>query len=165
MRFRTLAVVPLVAAALLGTTAAAWPPATAPLPQAPPALTSSALSARYAADAAAIGWAAREAARDGDSQLAGALDTLRTQHVLFFSASAQGLAAMVIGNLATATRVAILVPGSDTTLTTFFSRGRRPPAAARPRWRPRRTGSIRGRGWPSSPGSAIPPRPCSARAS
>jgi len=123
MRFRTLAVVPLVAAALLGTTAAAWPPATAPLPQAPPALTPSALSARYAADTAAIGWAAREAARDGDSQLAGALDTLRTQHVLFFSASGQGLAAMVIGNLATATRVAILVPGSDTTLATFFSRG------------------------------------------
>ena len=30
---------------------------------------------------------------------------------------------MVIGNLATATRVAILVPGSDTTLPTFFSRG------------------------------------------
>jgi hypothetical protein len=33
------------------------------------------------------------------------------------------VAAMVIGNLATATRVAILVPGSDTTLATFFSRG------------------------------------------
>jgi hypothetical protein len=30
---------------------------------------------------------------------------------------------MVIGNLATANRVAILVPGSDTTLATFFSRG------------------------------------------
>jgi len=30
---------------------------------------------------------------------------------------------MVLGNLATATRVAILVPGSDTTLATFFSRG------------------------------------------
>jgi hypothetical protein len=30
---------------------------------------------------------------------------------------------MVIGDLATATRVAILVPGSDTTLATFFSRG------------------------------------------
>ena len=30
---------------------------------------------------------------------------------------------MVIGNLATAKRVAILVPGSDTTLATFFSRG------------------------------------------
>ncbi|HLN69635.1 MAG TPA: alpha/beta hydrolase, partial [Streptosporangiaceae bacterium] len=123
MRLRTLAVVPLAAAALFGTTAAAWPAATAPLPQAPPTLTSSALSARYAADAQQIGWAERAAARDGNSQLAGALATLHTQHVLFFSSSGQGLAAMVIGNLATATRVAILVPGSDTTLATFFSRG------------------------------------------
>jgi hypothetical protein len=123
MRFRTLAAVPLVAAAMLGTTAAAWPDATAPVPQAPPALTSSALSARYAADAQAIGRAEREADSDGNSQLASALVTLRTQHVLFFNSSGQGVAAMVIGNLATATRVAILVPGSDTTLATFFSRG------------------------------------------
>jgi hypothetical protein len=123
MRLRSLAVVPLIAAALFGTTAAAWPPATAPLPQAPPALMASALSARYAADAREIGWAEREATRDGDSQLAGALAELRTQQVLFFSSSGQGLAAMVIGNLATAARVAILVPGSDTTLATFFSRG------------------------------------------
>jgi Alpha/beta hydrolase len=123
MRLRSLAVVPLVTAALFGTTAAAWPPATAPLPEAPPALTSSALSARYAADAQAIGRAERQAAGDGDTQLASALATLLPQHVLFFSASGQGLAAMVIGDLATATRVAILVPGSDTTLATFFSRG------------------------------------------
>jgi hypothetical protein len=123
MRLRTLAAVPLVAAALFGTTAAAWPAATAATPQAPPALTASALAARYTADAQAIGTAERTAAREGNSQLAGALVTLRAQHVLFFSPSGQGVAAMVIGNLATATRVAILVPGSDTTLATFFSRG------------------------------------------
>jgi hypothetical protein len=123
MRLRTLAAVPLVAAALLSTTAAAWPAATAATPQAPPALTASALAARYAADAQAIGTAEHTAARDGNSQLAGALVTLRTQHVLFFNPSGQGVAAMVIGNLATATRVAVLVPGSDTTLATFFSRG------------------------------------------
>jgi len=123
MRFRTLAAAPLLAAAMLGTTAAAWPNATAPVPQAPPAMTSSALSARYAADAKAIGRAEREATSDGNSQLASALTILRTQHVLFFNSSGPGVAAMVIGNLATATRVAILVPGSDTTLATFFSRG------------------------------------------
>jgi Alpha/beta hydrolase len=123
MRVRTLAVVPLAAAALFGTTAAAWPSNTAAVPQAPPALTSSALSARYAADAQAIGTAERAAARDGDRALAGALAMLRTQHVLFFNPRGQGVAAMVIGNLATTTRVAILVPGSDTTLATFFSRG------------------------------------------
>src|SRR5579863_3402375 len=123
MRLRTLAAVPLLAAAMLSTTAAAWPSATAAVPQAPPALTSSALAARYTADAQAIGTAERAAVRGGNSQLAGALATLRTQHVLFFNPSGQGVAAMVIGNLATATRVAILVPGSDTTLATFFSRG------------------------------------------
>jgi hypothetical protein len=123
MKLRTLAAVPLVAAALFGTTAAAWPAADAATPPALPALTSGALDARYAADAHAITAADRTAARDGDSQLADALATLRTQHVLFFNPSGQGVAAMVIGNLATATRVAILVPGSDTTLATFFSRG------------------------------------------
>ena len=123
MRLRYLAAAPLVAAAMFGTTAAAWPSATADPPPAPPALTSSALSARYAADARAVGTAERAAARDGDSQLAGALATMRAQHVLFFDPNGQGVAAMVIGNLATAKRVAILVPGSDTTLATFFSRG------------------------------------------
>jgi hypothetical protein len=123
MRLRYLAAGPLVAAAMFGTTAAAWPSSTAAMPQAPPALAASALSARYAADAQAIARAERTAARDSDSQLAGALASLRTQHVLFFNPSGHGVAAMVIGNLATATRVAILVPGSDTTLATFFSRG------------------------------------------
>jgi hypothetical protein len=130
MRFRYLAAAPLVAVAMFGTTAAAWPSATAAMPQPPPALTASALSARYAAGAQAIAGAERAAARDGDSQLAGALASLRTQHVLFFNPSGQGVAAMVIGNLATATRVAILVPGSDTTLATFFSRGSSSPGGA-----------------------------------
>ena len=123
MRLRYLAAAPLVAAAMFGTTAAAWPSSTAAMPQAPPALTASALSARYATDARAIAGAERTAARHGDSQLASALARLRPQHVLFFNPNGQGVAAMVIGNLATANRVAILVPGSDTTLATFFSRG------------------------------------------
>ncbi len=123
MKARYLAAAPLLVAAMFGTTAAAWPSATADPPQAPPALTASALSARYAADHQAIGTAERAAAREGDSQLAGALATLDTTQVLFFDPAGQGVAAMVIGNLATATRVAILVPGSDTTLATFFSRG------------------------------------------
>ena len=54
MRLRYLAAAPLLAAAMFGTTAAAWPSATADPPQALPALTASALSARYAADAEAI---------------------------------------------------------------------------------------------------------------
>jgi len=114
---------PLVAVAMFGTTAAAWPSSTAAVPQAPPALTASALSDRYTAEARAIKTAERAAIRHRDSQLASALASLAPRQVLFFNPDGQGVAAMVIGNLATATRVAILVPGSDTTLATFFSRG------------------------------------------
>ncbi len=130
MRVRSLAVAPLVAAAMLGTTAAAWPSSTAAVPQAPPALTASALSARYAAGKTAITRAEATAARDGDHQLAGALAGLRTRQVLFFEPNGAGVAAMVIGDLATAHRVAIVVPGSDTTLATFFSRGPESPGGA-----------------------------------
>ena len=124
MNLRRLAVVPLAAMAMFGTAAAALPGAgQADLPQPLPALTSQALAARYAADARAIASADGAAARAGDTALAGALATLHTRHVVFFDPRGQGLAGVVIGNLATAQRVAILVPGSDTTLSTFFSRG------------------------------------------
>lgn len=125
MRFRRLAIVPLAAALVLGTAAAAFPagPSPAGQPPPPPALTGPALSARYAADARAAAADARRAARAGNTQLAGALTTLRTRQVLFLDPRGQGLAAIVVGDLAAARRVAILVPGSDTTLSTFFSRG------------------------------------------
>src|ERR1700750_3174371 len=123
MRLRYLAAAPLVAVAMFGTTAAAWPSGTAAVPQAPPALTVSALSDGYTAEARAIKTAERAAIRHRDSQLASALARLAPRQVLFFNPNGQGVAAMVIGDLATATRVAILVPGSDTTLATFFSRG------------------------------------------
>jgi hypothetical protein len=78
---------------------------------------------RYRASAQEIASAARTASQAGNTQLASALRILGTRQVLFFSPQGQGLAGVVIGDLATATRVAILVPGSDTTLSTFFSRG------------------------------------------
>jgi hypothetical protein len=130
MKLRSLAVVPLVAAAMLGTTAAAWPSSTAATPQPSPALTASALSARYAATRSAITEAGQTAARAGGRQLAGALASLRPRQVLFFNPNGAGVAAMVIGDLATANRVAIVVPGSDTTLATFFSRGPESPGGA-----------------------------------
>jgi hypothetical protein len=130
MRLRSLAIVPLVAAAMLGTTAAAWPSSTAAAPPPPPALTTSALSARYAADAKAVAKAEATAARDGNRQLAGALASLRSRQVLFFNPNGAGVAAMVIGDLATAHRVAIVIPGSDTNLATFFSRGPESPGGA-----------------------------------
>ncbi len=88
-----------------------------------PALTTPALSARYAADSRAIAAAMRAARRSGDTARAGALAAMRRRQFLAFDPRAQGLAVEVIGNLATARRVAILVPGSDTSLTTFDSRG------------------------------------------
>src|SRR5690348_3729048 len=130
MNLRALAVAPLVAAAMLGTTAAAWPSTTAAKPQAPPALTVTALSARYAATRTAVIKAEATATRDGDRQRAQALAGLRSRQVLFFNPNGAGVAAMVIGDLATAHRVAIVVPGSDTDLTTFFSRGPESPGGA-----------------------------------
>jgi alpha/beta hydrolase family protein len=124
MNLRRLGVVPLAAVAVFGTAAAALPGAgQADRPPPLPALTSQALAARYAADARAIARDAGAATRAGDTKLAAALATLRTRQVVFFDPRGRGLAGVVIGDLATARRVAVLVPGSDTTLSTFFSRG------------------------------------------
>src|SRR5262245_39317803 len=126
MNLRRLVVALAAVAALFATSAAAFPAAgagEADRPQPLPALTSQALSQRYHANARAIARDARAARQAGNAQLTGALGALRTRPVLFFDPRGQGLAGVVIGNLATAPRVAILVPGSDTTLSTFFSRG------------------------------------------
>lgn len=113
MRLRRLALVPLAAALIAGTAAAAFP--SGPPPSGPPpslpALTGPELSARYAADARAVTGAGS------------AYAAFRNRQVLFLDPRGPGRAAVVTGNLATARRVAIIVPGSDTTLATFFSRG------------------------------------------
>jgi hypothetical protein len=88
-----------------------------------PAFTTHALAARYAGNSAAIARAERSAERSGDPALARALAAMRGRHFLSFDPRGPGEAIEVLGNLATATRVAILVPGSDTSLATFFSRG------------------------------------------
>jgi hypothetical protein len=127
MRLRRIgavgAVTAAVAATVFATTAAVFPSAPTDPMQPLPAFTTSALTARYAASSAAIAKAARSAQRSGDPALARALDTMRGKHFLSFDPRGQGEAIEVVGDLATATRVAIMVPGSDTSLTTFFSRG------------------------------------------
>jgi len=127
MRLRRIgaaaAVTAAVAATVFVTTAAVFPSGQADRMQPLPALTSSALTARYAANSAAIATAARSARRSGDPALARALGAMRGKHFLSFDSRGQGEAIEVVGDLATATRVAIMVPGSDTSLTTFFSRG------------------------------------------
>jgi hypothetical protein len=127
MKLRRLAVSSAAVALLatIATVAVALPAAAAQADPPPPlpALTSQALSARYHADAQAVAADARTARQAGNAPLASALEALGAHQVLFFDPRGQGLAGVVFGDLASASRVAILVPGSDTTLTTFFSRG------------------------------------------
>jgi len=78
---------------------------------------------RYATNAHQILRVTGAARRAGDTSLVRALNGMRGQHFIDFNARGQGLAVEVVGDLATAARVAILVPGSDTSLTSFDSRG------------------------------------------
>ena len=134
MRLRRIATATAVAAAaaatVLATTAALSPAAPSDPMQPLPALTSQALAARYATDSAAIARAAGSAQRSGDPALARSLDALRGRHFLSFDPRGPGEAIEVLGDLATATRVAVLVPGSDTSLATFGSRGTASPGGA-----------------------------------
>jgi len=123
MKLRRTTVIAAIAAAVAATTAAVYPSAPADRLQPTPALTAPALAARYTADAHRIARAAAAASRAGNTGLAHELDAMRRGHYLDFDAAGQGLAVEVFGDLATATRVAILVPGSDTSLATFDSRG------------------------------------------
>lgn len=123
MRLRRMTAFAAIPIAVLATTAAVLPGGPVDRPQPLPALTSRALAARYAADSQMVARAARAAGRAGNGGLARSLEAMRGQHFIDFNPRGQGLAAEVIGNLARARRVAILVPGSDTSLATFDSRG------------------------------------------
>jgi hypothetical protein len=118
------------AATVMATTAAAFPAVPVDQSQPFPALTAQALAARYAEDSRMIAQDARAASRSGNQGLARELDAMRGDHFIDFNPRGQGLAVEVIGNLAQATRVAVIVPGSDTTLATFDSRGTASPGGA-----------------------------------
>jgi alpha/beta hydrolase family protein len=128
MKLRRITAIAAIAAALAATTAAVYPRPPADRLQPMPAFTATALAARYSADAHRIALASAAARRAGNTALAGSLAAMRGHQFLDFNPRGQGLAVEVFGNLATATRVAILVPGSDTSLTTFDSRGTASPA-------------------------------------
>jgi hypothetical protein len=118
------------AATVIATTAAAFPAVPVDQSQPFPALTAQALTARYAEDSRMIAQDARAASSAGNQGLARSLDALRGDHFIDFNPRGQGVAVEVIGNLAQATRVAVIVPGSDTTLATFDSRGTASPGGA-----------------------------------
>ncbi len=121
MRAGRVVPVVLACAALVLCTAAAGRASARPIPLRPlPALTRQALAARYTADRLAIGAAA---SRARDPRTAGRLRALAAPDRTFLDFDARGRAVEVIGDLAAARRVAVLVPGADTTPATFDSRG------------------------------------------
>lgn len=97
-------------------------------PGALPALSMSTIAVRYKANRRAIERALRTSERVQDTERAQALQGLLSpgRNFLFFDPRGSGRAVEVVGDLARARRVAVLVPGADTTLSTFDQRGDRP---------------------------------------
>jgi hypothetical protein len=121
MKARRVTLLTLTGAALALSTAAGGDASSGPLPLRPlPTLTGRALPARYAAERAAIVSAARGTEDPGT---AWRLRALAAPGRTFLDFDPRGRAVEVVGDLATARRVAVLVPGADTTLSTFDSRG------------------------------------------
>ncbi|MEV6763961.1 alpha/beta hydrolase [Streptomyces sp. NPDC051105] len=121
LRRTTLAAL-LTAAVVLPLSAATRPPIPAPAPadlSAP--LTPAAVTTAYQANRENAVEAARMAAAHGDPSRAAADRALASpsRRLLHFDARGTGQATEVFGDLAHAGRVAVLVPGSDTTLDTY----------------------------------------------
>ncbi|MFE4993981.1 alpha/beta hydrolase [Streptomyces mirabilis] len=118
---RTLLAALVTAAVVVPVSAAARPriPAPAPAALAPP--TTATLDKAYTANRANAAEASRMAAAHGDRTRAAADHAMAapSRHFLTFDGRGQGLAVEVLGDLAHADRVAVLVPGSDTTLETY----------------------------------------------
>ncbi|MFF0225697.1 alpha/beta hydrolase [Streptomyces sp. NPDC004629] len=94
-------------------------PAPVPAPLAPP--TARTLSEAYAANRANAARAARMAAAHGDHRRAAADRAIAApaRRFLVFDGRGSGRATEVFGDLAHADRVAVLVPGSDTSIDTY----------------------------------------------
>ncbi|WP_435838630.1 alpha/beta hydrolase [Streptomyces achromogenes] len=112
----------LAAAIVLPLTGAARPTVPAP----PPAtlttpLTPATLASAYEANRKNAAEAARMAAAHGDTHRAAADHALAapSRHLLAFDGRGSGQATEVIGDLTHARHIAVLVPGSDTTLDTY----------------------------------------------
>nr|WP_107436157.1 alpha/beta hydrolase [Streptomyces hyaluromycini] len=119
---RTTLAALLLAAVVLPLSAATRPRIPAPLPAALPApLTPAALATAYEANREDAAEAARMAAADGDVSRAAADRALASpsRRLLRFDARGDGQVTEVFGDLTHATRIAVLVPGSDTTLDTY----------------------------------------------
>ncbi|MGW5760246.1 alpha/beta hydrolase [Streptomyces tendae] len=100
---------------------AARPEIPAPAPAALAAPTAATLENAYAANRANAAQASRMAADHGDRHRAAADRALAdpSRHLLAFDGRGAGLVTEVLGDLAHADRVAVLVPGSDTGIDTY----------------------------------------------
>ncbi|GAA2414106.1 alpha/beta hydrolase family protein [Actinomadura vinacea] len=97
-------------------------------PAAVPSLSSATLDVRYVAERRLIEGALRTAREVGDRDRARALGGfLRPgRRFLFFDPRGRGRAIEVVGDLAAARRIALIVPGADTTLSAFDRRAGKP---------------------------------------
>ncbi|MEV6181785.1 alpha/beta hydrolase [Streptomyces sp. NPDC052015] len=118
---RALLAVLVTAAVAVPLTAAARPGIPAPAPAALPPVTATTLEQAYAANRANAELAARMAAAHGDAHRATADRELAapSRKLLSFDGRGAGRVTEVFGDLARADRVAVLVPGSDTSLDTY----------------------------------------------
>ncbi|MGI5208093.1 alpha/beta hydrolase [Spirillospora sp. CA-108201] len=97
-------------------------------PVAVPRMAPSTLDVRYAAERRSIEEALKTAEKVGDTDRRKALGAFLQpgRRFLYFDPRGRGRAIEVIGDLARARRVAVLVPGADTTLSAFDKRGGKP---------------------------------------
>ncbi|MFD5969227.1 alpha/beta hydrolase [Streptomyces sp. NPDC060311] len=111
----------IAGAVALPLSGAARPEIPAPAPAALAAPTAATLEKAYAANRANAAQASRMAADHGDRHRAAADRAMAapSRHLLAFDGRGAGLVTEVLGDLAHAGRVAVLVPGSDTTIDTY----------------------------------------------
>ncbi|WP_405919883.1 alpha/beta hydrolase [Streptomyces longwoodensis] len=118
---RALLAALVVAALVVPLSGAARPGIPAPRPAALAPVTAATLTQAYAANRANAALASRMAAAHGDGHRAAAERALAAPGgaLLAFDGRGPGLVTEVFGDLAHADRVAVLVPGSDTSLDTY----------------------------------------------
>lgn len=118
----------VVAALVLPLAAAGRSVTPAPVPPTLPAIAAGTLDARYTANHRSILEAEQMARRAGNEIRAEHLRGLATtgRRFLTFDGRGGGRAVEVLGDLVTADRIAVLVPGADTTLDTYDRRGGKP---------------------------------------
>ncbi|MEG3628587.1 alpha/beta hydrolase [Streptomyces poriticola] len=118
---RTLLAVLITGAVVFPLSAAARPTVPAPAPAVLAPVTAATLQGTYAAHRANAAQASRMAAEHGDRHRAAAVRALADpdRSLLAFDGRGTGRATEVLGDLARADRIAVLVPGSDTGLDTY----------------------------------------------